>query len=106
MRFCALALAALAATPATVSAWCAPWNDGGTLQLCHQPGKNDCVGASSDNTCINIVGGPHVSGYASGDYVCTIYSGLGCGGDSQSTVDKAGWRRFNIEPKSFRCPCV
>jgi hypothetical protein len=87
-----------------VQSACPPWKSGGTINVCKNRGKSNCIGVSSTNTCINLVGGPFVSGFSS-SAACTIYSGLGCSGTSIS-VDRSGWANFPITPKSVRCPCV
>lgn len=88
------------------SAFCPPWQGGGTINVCKQRGKSNCLGVGSTNTCINLIGGPFVSGFTTGGgYSCTIYSGLACSGTSVS-VNRSGWSSFPITPKSFRCPCV
>ncbi len=83
---------------------CFPWQGAGTINLCKNPGKTNCLGVSSGNTCINLIGGPFVSGYSSGGYSCTIYAGRGCA-DTAISVDREGWSRFPITPLSIRCPC-
>ncbi|KAA8892592.1 hypothetical protein FN846DRAFT_896715 [Sphaerosporella brunnea] len=104
MRFSA-ALLPIALIATGANAWCAPWNDGGVLQVCKNKGKTNCLGASSDDTCVNLIGGPFVSGFAGGPYSCTIYSENGCQGTAVS-VDNAGWSSFPFTAYSFRCPCV
>lgn len=104
MRFSVIVLA-VAMAAGTANAVCAPWNDGGTLQVCKSTGKRNCIGASSDDTCINLIGGPFVSGYAGGGYTCRIYSRSGCAG-SDVSVDRDGWSRFPFTARSFKCPCV
>lgn len=86
---------------------CLPWQGCGVINVCKSPGKTtNCIGVSSGSTCMNLIGGPFVSGFTSGDYRCTVYSAKGCGGSSH-TVDKAGWSRFvQFTPKSIKCPCV
>ncbi|KAG5681284.1 hypothetical protein PVAND_010735 [Polypedilum vanderplanki] len=78
---------------------------GGVLNVCKREGKADCIGVTSSSTCINLVGGPFVSGFTTGNYQCTIYSSTGCSGTTIS-VDRSGWSRFPITPKSLKCPCV
>ncbi|KAG5681283.1 hypothetical protein PVAND_010734 [Polypedilum vanderplanki] len=77
----------------------------GILNVCKQLDKEDCIGLTSNNICIDLNGGLFVSGYASGNYQCTIFSSTDCLGTS-ATVDKLGWSHFPIIPKSFKCPCV
>lgn len=86
-------------------ALCPPWQGGGTLNVCKNQGKTNCIGVSSSNTCINLTGGPFISGFSSGGYQCTIYSGLACSGTG-ITVNRSGWAKFPITPKSLRCPCI
>lgn len=85
--------------------WCSPLKKGGTLNVCKQTGKVNCLGVTSPDACINLVGGPFLSGFTSGNYKCTIYSEAGCGGTS-FTCDNAGWSSFKITPKSIKCPCI
>lgn len=96
---------ALVIAVAQSDAWCLPGKGGGTLSVCKSSGKVNCIGVGSTDTCVNLVGGPFVSGYSSGSYSCTIFSNTGCSGTSIS-VDKTGWTRFPITPKSMKCPCV
>lgn len=86
-------------------ALCVPWKSGGVINVCKVVGKKTCIGVTSGNTCKNLVGGPFVSGYATGNYQCVVYSGTGCSGTYHS-VDKEGWSKFCITPKSIKCPCV
>ncbi|KAI5849252.1 hypothetical protein BZA05DRAFT_325507, partial [Tricharina praecox] len=72
------------------------------LQLCKQQGKRNCLGVSSDDTCINLIGGPFVSGWAGGHYQCTIYAGSGCTG-TRAMVDREGWSKFDFNAWSMRC---
>ena len=88
------------------SAWCPPWQGGGTINVCKKTGKTDCLGVGSTNTCINLTGGPFLSGFTTeGHYLCTIYEGLACSGRFVS-VDRNGYSNFPFTPKSFRCPCI
>lgn len=87
------------------SAWCPPWQGGGTINVCKLTKKRNCIGVGSTNTCINLVGGPFVSGFTTGNYRCTIYSRSGCAGTSV-TVDSSGWSNFPIRPNSIKCPCI
>ncbi|KAG5681282.1 hypothetical protein PVAND_010733 [Polypedilum vanderplanki] len=82
-----------------------PWKGNGVLNVCKQIDKIGCVGVSSDNKCENLVEGPYLSGFTSGNYTCTIFDSTNCVGTSVS-VDKDGWNRFPIEPKSLKCPCI
>ena len=95
----------IALAASTANAACVPWKDGGTLQVCKSAGKRNCLGASSDSTCINLIGGPFISGFSGGGYTCRIYSGSGCSG-RYASVDRDGWSRFPFTARSFRCPCV
>jgi hypothetical protein len=85
--------------------WCWPGKGGGGINVCKNQGKSNCLPVSSTDTCINLIGGPFVSGYSQGHYSCTIHSSSGCSGTSVS-VDKAGWSKFPFKPQSVRCPCV
>ncbi|KAG5668944.1 hypothetical protein PVAND_016850 [Polypedilum vanderplanki] len=95
-------LTALIGVSLAICVW--PYS-GGVLNVCKRQGKADCIGVTSTSTCINLVGGPFVSGFVSGNYKCTIYSSTGCSGTSTS-VDRSGWSRFPFTPKSLKCPCV
>ncbi|CRL06153.1 CLUMA_CG019106, isoform A [Clunio marinus] len=77
----------------------------GIINVCRQTGRRNCVGVSSGNTCVNLNGGPFVSGFTSGNFQCTIHSDRGCRGRSER-VTRIGSNRFSITPRSFRCPCV
>lgn len=77
---------------------------GGYISVCKNTGKTNCLEVSSVNTCINLIGGPFISGFATGvGYSCTIYKSTGCSGTSTS-VDHAGWKTFPFTAKSYRCP--
>lgn len=87
---------------------CSPY-DGttgvGYINVCKQYGKQDCLTVSSTRrTCINLIGGPFVSGYSgSTAYECKIYSSTGCSG-TVNYVDRAGWSWFPFTAKSYSCP--
>ena len=85
--------------------FCPLLQGGGTINVCKNSGKTKCIGVGSSNTCINLVGGPFVSGFSSGGYRCTIYSRAGCSGTT-NTVDRGGWSRFPFIPQSVKCPCI
>jgi hypothetical protein len=85
-------------------AWCMPGNTGGILNICKKKGRGECKGVSSTNTCINIIGGPYVSGFTSGSYTCTIYKEAGCSSDSSRI--HSGSNNFPWPAKSYRCPCI
>jgi hypothetical protein len=53
---------------------------GGTLNVCKQKGRINCLSVVSQNTCINLIGGPFVSGFTGGNYQCTVFRNRGCGG--------------------------
>lgn len=86
-------------------AWCSPGRSGGTMMVCKNEGKSNCIAVNSPDSCINLTGGPFKSGYTNGNYRCTLYSVGGCAG-TQWTADKAGYSRFSTLPNSVRCPCV
>jgi hypothetical protein len=86
-------------------AFCFPWKSAGTINVCKAEGKQNCLGLSSGDTCINLTGGPFVSGFSGQSEACTIYSEVDCKGDS-NPVDQAGWSRFPYTAKSIKCPCI
>ncbi|KAJ1912106.1 hypothetical protein H4219_005728, partial [Mycoemilia scoparia] len=62
----------------TVYGWCPPWESSGTINVCKKGGKQGCLGVSSGDTCVNLIGGPFVSGFAGQDEACTIYKDVDC----------------------------
>ncbi|CRL06154.1 CLUMA_CG019305, isoform A [Clunio marinus] len=84
---------------------CPPGRTPGIINVCRHPRARDCIGVGSGNTCENLGVGSFDSGFTSGLYQCTIYSGLGCRGDSEK-VDKVGPNKFRLNPRSILCPCV
>lgn len=86
-------------------AYCSPWQEDGTINVCKFEGKKKCLQTSSSNSCINLFGGPFVSGYSSGSYNCTIYERVGCKGNSQS-VDQSGHSKFLFNAAAYKCPCI
>ncbi|ORX80702.1 hypothetical protein K493DRAFT_308258 [Basidiobolus meristosporus CBS 931.73] len=56
------------------SAWCPPWKSGSSMYVCKAAGKAKCINVSSGDACINLTGGPFISGYSAGSHKCTIYS--------------------------------
>lgn len=104
MKFALLVIVVVVCAAIESEAACAPWNSAGTINVCKTSGKKNCIGVSSGDTCKNLVGGPFVSGFTSGNYRCVVYSTTGCGGTYHS-VDKDGWKNFCITPKSIKCPC-
>lgn len=103
LLFLIVAIFCIFTTTSGLCLW--PWG-GGTINVCKNAGKTNCLGVGSTNTCINLVGGPFISGFVTGTgYSCKIYSSTGCSGTSTS-VDHAGWSRFPFTAKSFRCPCI
>ncbi|ORX85215.1 hypothetical protein K493DRAFT_85712 [Basidiobolus meristosporus CBS 931.73] len=90
---------------AQCNAWCPPWKSGSSMYVCKSTGKAKCINVSSGNACINLTGGPFISGYSAGSHKCTIYSEVKCGGNSY-IVDKAGYSRFPKAARSLKCPCV
>lgn len=77
---------------------------GGTLNVCKREGKVDCLSVVSSNVCINLIGGPFVSGFSGGNYQCTVFKNKGCGG-STNFVNSFGTNKFTFVPQSLRCPC-
>jgi len=84
---------------------CWPWQSAGVIDVCKVAGKITCFGVSSGNTCVNLIGGPFISGFAGQDEACTIYSEVDCKGSS-TPVDRLGWSLFPYTAKSVKCPCV
>lgn len=95
----------LAAQIWEADAWCSPWKTGSSMYVCKQWGKHDCINVNSGDACINLVGGPFVSGYSAGSHECTIYTEVACGGDDYN-VDSEGYSGFRQQARSLRCPCV
>jgi len=96
----------LALTIVEIEGWCAPWKSGSSMYVCYGLRKTGrCINVSSGDACINLVGGPFVSGYSAGSDGCTVYSEVGCGGDS-TWVDQSGYGKFPNRVRSLRCPCV
>lgn len=77
---------------------------GGTLNVCKQPGRRNCLAVESRNTCINLVGGPFISGVTAGRYQCTVFKNRGCGGLTNSVNNYGG--DFTFVAASLRCPCI
>lgn len=96
---------ALFAMASLASGLCWPWQSPGVIILYkheHLGGEARAVG--SVNTCINLEGGPYISGKAAGGYTCHVYSRLACNGDSNA-VDHGGLNKFAFHAESIRCPC-
>ncbi|KAJ1921189.1 hypothetical protein H4219_000788 [Mycoemilia scoparia] len=89
----------------TAYGWCYPWQSSGTINVCKQEGKQDCRGVSSGDTCVNLNGGPFVSGFAGQSEACKIFSDVDCKGTS-NPVDQSGWNKFAFAARSIECPCV
>jgi len=82
-----------------------PFKSAGVINVCKVAGKKTCFGVASGNTCVNLIGGPFISGFAGQDEACYIYSEVDCKGSS-THVDRLGWSRFPYTAKSVKCPCV
>jgi hypothetical protein len=77
---------------------------GGTLNVCKQKGRINCLSVVSQNTCINLIGGPFVSGFTGGNYQCTVFKNRGCGGSTNFVNSFGG--DFTFTAASLRCPCT
>lgn len=103
--FFGLAIILLGSSILGSQAWCLPWQGGGTINVCKSVDKELCIGVASSNTCINLIGGPFVSGFSSESTGCHIFREKTCEGDVQH-VDKTGFDKFPWQPLSLRCPCL
>lgn len=84
---------------------CWPWQGTGVINVCKNIDQTNCIGVSSGNTCINLIGGAFVSGFASGQYTCSIFKKAGCAG-SQFLVHNKMNDPFPWDAESIRCPCL
>ncbi|CRL06160.1 CLUMA_CG019131, isoform A [Clunio marinus] len=83
---------------------CMPGRPSGVMNVCRQRGSTNCSRVESRNTCINLVGGPFVSGFAGQVPRCTIFANEGCrGSEERITSIRAN---FSFPARSVRCPCV
>lgn len=79
---------------------------GGVLNVCKGANKSgQCIPVESRSTCINLIGGPFVSGFTNGMYFCRVWTGKGCRGDAIS-VGRVGGNFDRGTAWSLWCPCV